>query len=115
MSVATGFANALKLAEHAAKHGPQFGTVSENDYLDLAKAFLEAPLGGANSTQECLDADGDIVRFNKQTDEFGVVSPAGIIRTYFKPIPYCDAAPGLSLLLTHNFPTNQLYYEDNCA
>ena len=114
MPVAIGFANALKLAEHASKHGSQLGAVSDNEYLNLAKAFLSAPLGGANATQECIDADGDIARFNKRTDEFGVVSPSGIIRTYFKPVPFCDSPPGYSLLLTHNFPTNQLYYEDNC-
>lgn len=36
---------------------------------------------------EKVRSNGDIVRYNPSTDEFGVVSSGGSIRTYYKPGP----------------------------
>ena len=36
---------------------------------------------------ECTRKGGDIVRYNPNTGEFGVLSQGGIIRTYFKLVP----------------------------
>jgi pyocin large subunit-like protein len=44
--------------------------------------------------------NGDIVRFNPVTNEFGVARADGVIRTYFKPDP-----------AVHGFPTNLDYFK----
>jgi filamentous hemagglutinin len=43
--------------------------------------------------------NGDVVRYNPATDEFGVVKPDGTIRTYYKPDP-----------ARHGRPTNLDYF-----
>ena len=43
--------------------------------------------------QELVRGNGDIIRFNATTGEYGVVSKGGIIRTYYKPAPKSSKNP----------------------
>ncbi|MNI14259.1 hypothetical protein D3C73_675120 [compost metagenome] len=79
------FADQAKLDDHYARHGNDFGAKNALEYQAQADKFLTAakPAG----VLEKARANGDIVRYNPNTDEFGVVSSGGSIRTYYKPDP----------------------------
>lgn len=79
------FADKSKLDDHFARHGSDFGAKNALEYQAQADKFLTAskPAGVLEKTR----ANGDIVRYNPGTDEFGVVSSGGSIRTYYKPDP----------------------------
>lgn len=79
------FADQAKLQDHFARHGGDFGAKSADEYQAQANVFLTgAKVAGV---LEKARPNGDIVRFNPATDEFGVVSSSGAIRTYYKPDP----------------------------
>ncbi|EJM15810.1 hemagluttinin repeat protein, partial [Pseudomonas sp. GM18] len=79
------FADQAKLDDHFARHGSDFGAKNTLEYQAQADKFLTAskPAG----VLEKARPNGDIVRYNPGTDEFGVVSSGGSIRTYYKPDP----------------------------
>jgi hypothetical protein len=75
------FANEQVLIDHFVDHGAEFGLKAASEYEAQAGQFL---ITAANSDirQKILD-DGDVVRFNPKTNEFGILSPDGRIRTYY--------------------------------
>jgi hypothetical protein len=50
--------------------------------------------------QTKVRGDGDIVRYNRVTEDFGIMTPGGSIRTYYKPDPRA-----------HGYATNQDYFD----
>ena len=75
------FANSEERADHFHKHGADFGAKDVRDYEVKADAFL---LGPKSSTAlDYTRSQGDLVRFDPATDEFGVLSGSGEVRTYF--------------------------------
>ena len=75
----------LELADHFRKHRADFNVSSDKQYEVLADRFLASPI---KSTQmECVRQNGDRIRYDMNTRELGVISRAGVIRTYFKPRP----------------------------
>jgi hypothetical protein len=91
------FASQAKLQDHFERHGSDFGAQSPAEYQDQASNFTtgEKPAG----VLEKVRPNGDVVRYDPNTDEFGVASRDGIIRTYYKPDPS-----------VHGYPTNMDYY-----
>jgi filamentous hemagglutinin len=83
--VGAKFADDAKLLDHFNRHGADFGAKTAAEYAKQADHFLTGPL--TPGVLEKTRANGDIVRFNPVTDEFGVVSAKGPIRTYYKPDP----------------------------
>ena len=71
-----------QLEAHYAKHGYQFGSISQDEYLELARQLLNAPVGGDILGKN--RANGDILRYRASTGEFAVMDKNGRIRTYFK-------------------------------
>jgi hypothetical protein len=104
------FATDLDLAEHFETHVTkqrEFAVTTEAEYLALANAFLDSPLDPTTSF-ECqrLRKDGtldDKIRYNRVTQEFGILSVANVIRTYYIPDP-----------AQHGFRTNYDSYLWNC-
>jgi hypothetical protein len=77
----SGFRDATALTEHFAKHGGLLGVGSEADYLQRADTFLgTTPCPVA--VLEGKRANGDTVRLNLTTQEFGALRADGTIRTY---------------------------------
>ena len=101
-----GFAT-HELAIHHAKHGHDFPGKTVFEYEQLAEQFLVKVKGP--TTLECCRAKGDIVRYDTSTEEFGVLSAVGTIRTYFKPRP-CRTAPPPC----HGHPDNLEYFKSEC-
>jgi len=91
------FGSQEKLIDHFKRHGSDFGAKSPAEYEQQASAFLTGPL--PTGAFEKTRPNGDLVRYNPATEEFGVLSKDGVIRTYFKPDP-----------AIHGYPTNLDYY-----
>jgi pyocin large subunit-like protein len=100
-----------ELAIHHAKHGADFGMVSEGEYEDLARRFLTTQSGP--DLKECTRQQGDLIRYNPLTQDFGVLAPDGFIRTYFKPVP-CRTLPPEKRVNCHNYADNIEYFEREC-
>jgi hypothetical protein len=93
-----GFASKAKLEEHFLKHRNEFGgALTEAEYEAQAKSFLNGPKDPG--ILEKVRGNGDIVRYNPATNEFGVAQTDGTIRTYFKPDP-----------AEHGYATNMDYF-----
>lgn len=78
-----GFASRQKLVEHYEKHGREFGTINQAEYLRQAQALRDRSTGG--EVLETVRADGVITRFDRATGAFLAFDPDATIRTYFKP------------------------------
>jgi filamentous hemagglutinin len=99
-----GFATRGQLLEHFYHHGAEFGALTPEEYQALADTFLGGPL--PPGVQEChRKRNGDVIRFDPNTQAFGVLSKTGFIRTYFKPVP---------CLLGHGYRTNLMYWQEEC-
>ena len=97
----SGFNTAVDLTSHFGDHGADFGASNEVQYERLADDFCGAPL--PSGALECRRRNGDIVRYNPMTDEFGVLSRLGVVRTYYKPNP-----------VVHGCLTNEDYFHQTC-
>ena len=90
----TGVQNALG---HWGKHGADFPDLQNSkQYVDRAYDFMTSP---DPAIQEKIRANGDFVRYNARTEEFGVMTRDGVMRTYYKPDP-----------AVYGLPTNQDYF-----
>jgi hypothetical protein len=78
------FANRSLLQRHFEDHGADFGAATPEEYERQARTFLVGR-PGPDTLQSTRN--GDIIRFNPITNEFGVISQHGTIRTYYKPDP----------------------------
>jgi hypothetical protein len=74
------FASERDLTIHFKKHGDDFGATTSSEYEDQAASFLTNQ-GNSDILQKAR-VDGNIVRFNPETDEFGVLTPDRHIETY---------------------------------
>lgn len=83
-----GFVDDITLGEKFDKHvivQREFpGVTTEFEYLELADTFCGGTID--SDTEECIRSyDGARLRYNKITNEFGIVGSDGFIRTYYKP------------------------------
>lgn len=82
----SNFSGPEKLLEHFQKHGSEFGYQTADEYLQGARSLT----GGGTGIETFTRANGDKLFYNTATNEFGVMSKDGIIRTYFKPVEGVD-------------------------
>ena len=78
-----GFRSRTQLNEHYAKHGAEFGAISEGEYLRLAQQLRDAPVGGP--ILEARRPNGEFSRFDRRHGYFGAYNRDGTIRTFFIP------------------------------
>ena len=78
-----GFATRRKFLDHFEKHGAEFGSISQEEYLRQAQILRDSPAGG--DILEAARTDGVITRFDRRTGAFLAFNPDLTIRTYFKP------------------------------
>ncbi len=72
MPFTNGFVDQASLMDHFSQHGWDFNAADEQEYQALADRFL----GGSKApgTDECTRfRNGDIIRYNHLTEEFGVL------------------------------------------
>ena len=92
-----GFRDYNELRRHFISHGGALGCATSLGYEAMADAFLGGPIGA--DVAEC-PRGGDLVRYNQVTQEFGVLTSGGVIRTY--------------LILRKSPVQNRLYFLRNC-
>ena len=80
----------------------EFGSITLDEYLSLADSFLGSSL--AADVHECVRSNGQIVRYNPVTNEFGIITQNLTIITYYKPNPWIKA----------KYPTNMHYFREQC-
>ena len=78
-----GFRSRARFDEHYRKHGAEFGTISREEYLRLAQALRDAPVGG--TILQSVRRDGEFSRFDKSKGYFGAYNRDRTIRTFFIP------------------------------
>jgi pyocin large subunit-like protein len=78
-----GFRSRAQFDEHYAKHGREFGRISQAEYLQLAQALRDAPPGGP--ILEAVKPRGIFTRFDRRTGAFGAYNGDRTIRTFFIP------------------------------
>ena len=102
-----------------AKHGAEFGASNSEEYERLADEFL----GGIvpDGIHEHTRPAGDRLRYDPQSEAFGVLDASGIIRTFFRPVPCSSIAdPRARALavasgLCHGHSNNLLYFQSECG
>jgi pyocin large subunit-like protein len=80
---AVGFTSARRLEEHYRKHGGEFGGVTQQQYLALARKLRDAPAGGP--VLEAVRRDGVTTRFDRDSGAFVAFNRDRTIRTFFRP------------------------------
>lgn len=71
-----------QLEAHYLKHADQLGYNSQEQYLQGARALLNAPVD--DDVLQKIRANGDVERYRTSSGEFAVMTKSGRIRTYFK-------------------------------
>jgi filamentous hemagglutinin len=102
------FADTSKLEDHANRHGSDFGASTAAEYEQQANTFTNGPLG--HGVLEKTRPNGDIIRYNDVTGEFGIAQPDGTIRTYYLPRTPLNNNLNPPGTKTHKYPTNLDYY-----
>ncbi len=115
MPRANGFQTKARRQAHFADHGGDFGNCTIVEYEQMADHFLTEPLRAG--VIECRRrSSGALIRYDQTTGAFGILSTDGIIRTYFKPIPYWRIPPGYVLPGNcHGHLDNVAYFHAECA
>lgn len=80
-----GFRSRAQLEEHYAKHGHEFGHISEQEYLRLAQELRDAPVMPGGPILEARRPDGQFTRYDRRRGYFGAYNPDRTIRTFFIP------------------------------
>lgn len=112
-----GFLNTRQLNRHFAQHGADFGASNAKEYEEFADGFLGGTLPAG--IHECKRTQGDRIRYDPQSQAYGVLDGHGVIRTYFKPVPCSSVAAQLLQALRqagkcHGYANNFLYFEAEC-
>ncbi len=78
-----GFRSRAQFDQHFQKHGSEFGSIGQQEYLRLAQELRDAPVGGP--ILELKREDGQFSRFDRRHKYFGAYNPDRTIRTFFIP------------------------------
>lgn len=108
-----GFQDGISRREHFGWHSIDFGARNSLDYEYMADRFLSVPRSA--TMFECFRGRGDKVRYDSRTNELGVLSKDGVIRTYYMP-RFCAGAPAFLVLAKkcHNEPSHLDYARKLC-
>ncbi|MDD5005039.1 MAG: hypothetical protein PHS93_00865 [Candidatus Omnitrophica bacterium] len=71
-----------QLEAHYLKHKDEFGNITQEEYLNNARALLNSSTG--KNVLGKTRTNGDILRYRVKSGEFAVMAGDGRIRTYFK-------------------------------
>jgi len=103
-----------ELEHHFQKHGGRLHVATKEEYEVRADEMFVIPR--PSDVEECLRPDGDLIRFNRTTQEYGVIDVDRVIRTFFLPIP-CRSLSVENRLpgRCHNERSNLAYFKRNCS
>jgi pyocin large subunit-like protein len=78
-----GFRTKRKFDDHFVKHGREFGSITQDEYLRIAQTLRDAPVGG--DILELSRGDGTVSRFDRSSGTFTAFDKDLTLRTCFKP------------------------------
>jgi pyocin large subunit-like protein len=78
-----GFASESRLVEHYEKHRREFGSVTIDEYLQMAQELRDRPAD--EPVVEAVRSDGVVTRFDRASGAFLAFNRDRTIRTFFKP------------------------------
>lgn len=93
-----GFKSRVHLLDHFAKHQGRLGFSQVSEYEEAADSFVGKPLP-STAGEFIRPWNGDVVRFDAATDEFGITDRSGFLKTYYRLHPD-----------DHDEPTNMQYF-----
>lgn len=102
-----------ELIDHFKKHAARLGIATASEYESRASRFLTGSRDTA-STMECQRPQGDLLRFNRTTNEYGVLDAQGIIRTYYIPVPCKEIPADRPKRRCHPHCDNESYFRFEC-
>ena len=79
-----GFPSRRSFDQHFAKHGAEFGPITQAEYLALAQQLRDKPVRGP-ILEIVRGGDGVITRFDRESGHFGAYNRDGTVRTFFIP------------------------------
>ena len=74
------------LADHVARHGPDFGIASADEYAQRASQFFQEGIAKRIPTK-IAEKDGTIRMYDRASNTFGSYHPDGTAKTLYKPDP----------------------------
>lgn len=84
----SSWANEETLSDHYDRHGSDFACKSVDDYTAKARAFFRKH--GDGSVEVKVDKVDDTIRvYDDASNTFGVYTPDGLTRTFYKPKAGC--------------------------
>ena len=83
LAAGPGFRTQQLFDDHYAKHGREFGRVTQFEYLRMAQELRDARVGGL--ILEARKPGGIFTRFDSRRGWFGAYNPDLTIRTFFIP------------------------------
>ncbi len=83
LAAGPSFRSRAQFNEHYQKHGREFGSITQAEYLRLAQELRDAPVGGP--ILEAIKPGGVISRFDRRKGSFGAYNRDRTIRTFFIP------------------------------
>lgn len=82
------FSTQKKFDKHIEKHLKEYGDITPEDYVNIARDLLAAPL--SNDIEGFISKDGFLFKYKISTNDFTIGRPDGKISTLYKPIKGYD-------------------------
>ena len=82
------FSTQKKFDKHIEKHLKEYGDITPEDYVNIARDLLAAPL--SNDIEGFISKDGFLFKYQISTNDFTIGRPDGKISTLYKPIKGYD-------------------------
>lgn len=82
------FSTQKKFDKHIEKHLKEYGDIAPEDYVNIARDLLAAPL--SNDIEGFISKDGFLFKYKISTNDFTIGRPDGKISTLYKPIKGYD-------------------------
>ncbi len=78
------FSTEKKFKKHIEKHLNEFGNITEDEYLDIARKLLASPTKG--DVEGFTTKLGFVFRYNKDTNDLAIGRADGYISTLYRPV-----------------------------
>lgn len=104
MAFTLGFRDEISSLDHFSRHGARLGVATLEEYIKKADIFLGGPKD--SDIIECVRQNGNILRYNPVSDEFGVIDANKVILTFY--------VINLDLRAKAKYPTNINYFQRQC-
>ncbi|EPY2273225.1 hypothetical protein ACXAUS_002083 [Clostridium sporogenes] len=84
----SNFSSEKKFNRHIEKHLNEYGTITEKEYLNIARNLLAEPL--SKDVEGFISELGFVFKYKKSTNDFAIGRADGYISTLYKPIKGYD-------------------------